>query len=630
MPDRTEDARLEALRQLDLLDTPPSEAFDRITRLASQVFALPWAAMSLTDHDRQWFKSRVGLLHRSFEREHAPCGVVTATGGALCVADLRADPMYRESAYALAGVRCYAGAPLRTGEGFTLGALCVMGPAPRTFTAAEQQALADLAALAMAQVELHNTLGRLDAISLMPNRVGFLEDLEDLARDPAERVARSAVLADLATAEQLSNGLRVRGSAYIDDIVQRVGRIIQSAIGPRRRVYHVAATQFAFLAPAGVAQDDYVALVSRTLAAIRAETVTRLYITTTIGMAPFVPGECDPRDVLRMALNAAQDARRCDSKVAIYSPAEDSAHHRRFALIDGFSAALAASDQLRLVYQPRIDLASGACTGAEALLRWRHPTLGEVSPGEFIPLIEQTTMAWATTNWVLETALKQLAAWRASGLKLRLSVNLSATNLLEGEVVERVARRLAQYQLPPGCLELELTETAVMQDAGQALERLEALAALGVHLAIDDFGTGYSSLSYLQRLPAHVVKIDQSFLHDITADERKRALVTTMIGLSHDLGYRVVAEGVETREALDLVEASGCDEAQGFLFARPMPAEHFVAWLKDWVSPRISPIDPHVPMRAAAREAAAAPRVDTAPRNAIHRGHLRLRQDVPG
>jgi EAL domain-containing protein (putative c-di-GMP-specific phosphodiesterase class I)/GGDEF domain-containing protein len=601
---RTEGARLEALRQLDLLDTPASEAFDRIARLAARMFDLPWAAISLTDHDRQWFKSSVGLMYNSFPRDGAPCAAVTAAGAPLALGDLRAETSYATSAYAQAGIRSYAGAPLVTGEGFVLGAICVMGPTPRAFSDADLDALRDLAGLVMAQVALHNTLGRLDSVSLMPNRAGFIEDLEDLGRDPAQRLPRIAVLADLATAEQLSNGLRVRGPAYLDEIVQRVGRIIQSAIGPRRRVYHVAATQFAFLAPPGVNEVDYIKLVATTLAAIRTETVTRLFITTAIGMAPFVPGEADPRDLLRMAHNAAQDARRTEGKVCIYSPAEDTAHHRRFALIDGFGAALEAQDQLRLVYQPRIDLASGACVGAEALLRWRHPQLGEVSPGEFMPLIEQTTMAWATTSWVLETALRQLAAWHASGVKLRLSVNLSATNLLESDVVEHIAMRLAQQRLPADCLELELTETAVMQDAGQALTRLEQLSTLGVHLAIDDFGTGYSSLSYLQRLPVHVVKIDQSFLRDIAEDDRKRALVTTMIGLSHDLGYRVVAEGVETRAALELVEAAGCDEAQGFLFARPMPADHFVTWLKEWVSPRISPIEPQLPRRSPAGERA--------------------------
>lgn len=236
---------------------------------------------------------------------------------------------------------------------------------------------------------------------------------------------------------------------------------------------------------------------------------------------------------------------------------------------------------MRLVYQPRIDLVSRACVGAEALSRWRHPTLGDISPGEFIPLVEQTSMAKATTAWVVEAALRQLADWRDMGLDLQLSVNVSAANLVEPDFAERVAGGLARHALAPGSLELELTESAVMEDAGKALVMLEAIAAAGIRLAIDDFGTGYSSLAYLQRLPAQVVKIDQTFMRDIMADERKQSLVLMMISLSHNFGYRVVAEGVETAEVLHLIGQAGCDEAQGYLFGRPMSPEQFAAWCRE-------------------------------------------------
>ena len=233
---------------------------------------------------------------------------------------------------------------------------------------------------------------------------------------------------------------------------------------------------------------------------------------------------------------------------------------------------------MRLVYQPRIDLASDGCVGAEALLRWDHPTFGEVPPGEFIPLVEQTLMIRETMDWVLHEALAQLAEWRRVKFEPMLSVNVSATNLSEPDLLDRVSGCLERHGLPVGCLELEVTESAVMRDAGQALLMLQSLADAGIQLAIDDFGTGYSSLSYLARLPVQVVKIDRSFVRDIDSDGRRRALLVAMIALSHGLGHRVVAEGVETPQVRELVREAGCDEAQGYLLGRPMEADDFLVW----------------------------------------------------
>lgn len=576
-----EEARLDALRQLNLLDTDPSEAFDRITRMAAQLFGLPIAAVSLTDHDRQWFKSRVGVSHWSIPRHKAPCARVADSCDLLVIPDLLADPCYQDSPLARSGVRFYAGAPLVTSDGYALGAMCVLGTEPRQASASELASLADLGAMVMAQVELQHAFGRVDPLSRMPNRTQFIDDLEDLARDQPEHGQRLAVLVDLASPEQLSASARVMGISYLDELVIEAARAIRSAIGPTRKAYHVGATQFAFLAPPSTAEASYAAVLVQRLGELQGLSTSRFATTAVIGVAPFMFGGINPRDVLRMAHSAAQDARRSETKVGIYSLTEDAAHRRRFTLINDFAAALRADDQLRLVYQPRVDLASGTCVGAEALLRWRHPKLGEISPGEFMPVIEQTSMAKSATAWVIDAALKQILTWQRDGLTLQLSVNVSAANLQEPEFAKHVLEALALHSLPASCLELEVTETGVMADAGQALAALEALAKAGIRLAIDDFGTGYSSLSYLQRLPADVVKIDQSFVRDLATDERQRALILAMTSLSHDLGYRVVAEGVETKEVLALVEVAGCDEAQGYLFARPMKPDDFLAWCQE-------------------------------------------------
>ncbi len=575
-----EAARLDALHQLNLLDTAPSESFDRITRMASQLFGLPVSAVSLTDRDRQWFKSRVGVDHCSIPRDKAPCAQVAEARQVLVIPDLLADPHYAESPLATQGVRFYAGAPLVTREGHGLGALCVLGTDPRQATDAEAAALRDLAEMVMAQIELQHAFGRIDPISGLPNRTQFLDDLEDIGRDMPGR-ERVAVLVDLARTDQLNSIARVMGAGYVDAIVQEAAREIRGILGPDRHAYHVAATQFAFLAQPGVQMDEYVPLLSGMLDQVRRRFTGPFVTTAAIGVAPFVAGETPPRDVLRTAHSAAEDARLSETLVGSYSKANDRIHSRRFRLLNDFAAALASPDQLRIVYQPRVALPSGACTGAEALLRWRHPELGEISPAEFMPIVERTHLARDTTAWVLESVLGQLAAWRKAGLCFQVSINVSAVNLEERDFAETVQLRLLKHALSADVLELEVTESAMMVNAAMALDQLRAVDAAGIRLAIDDFGTGYSSLAYLQRLPAHVVKIDQCFVRDVALGERERTLVRSMIGLSHDLGYRVVAEGIETAEVAEVIAQMGCDEAQGFFYARPLETTQFLEWITE-------------------------------------------------
>jgi EAL domain-containing protein (putative c-di-GMP-specific phosphodiesterase class I)/GGDEF domain-containing protein len=571
--------RLDALRKLNLLDTPPSEAFDRITRMAAQLFQLPVAAVSLTDSDRQWFKSRVGIEHWSIPRMKAPCGQVADEGEMLVIPDLQADEHYRDSVLAGSGVRFYAGAPLMTNDGFCLGAMCVLGAEPRQVSEAERSSLRDMAAMVMAQIELQHALGRVDPLSGLPNRNQLIDDFGDLTLDRPHGEQRLAALINLASPEQLSNALRAMGAAYLDEIVGEAVRMLRASVGRSSTVYHITATEFAFIAPPGTAcaefGDALTALLQR-----RAASVTSRFVTTaSIGVAHFEVGVTGSGDLLRNLHSAAQHASEGELGVSVFSAEQDAVHRRHFLLINEYGAALESEGQLRLVFQPKVDLESGACIGAEALLRWTHPVHGDVSPGEFIPIIERTSMVRETTHRVLEMALHQLAAWRREGIELEVAVNVSAVNLQEPDFCERVVNGLRAHGLPASSLALEITESTLMKNPRLAETTLNALAAAGVQLAIDDFGTGYSSLAYLQSLPAEVVKIDQSFVRNLESDERKRALVSAMIKLSHDLGHRVVAEGVETPEVAQVLKEAGCDEAQGYWYARPLGPREFVAWV---------------------------------------------------
>ncbi|HEX8612109.1 MAG TPA: sensor domain-containing phosphodiesterase [Telluria sp.] len=582
MNTRNESDRLLALRKLNLLDSAPTEAFDRITRMAARVFGLPIAAVSLTDSDRQWFKSRVGVAHTAIPRIKAPCASVTESGAMLVINDLHEDAFFRDSPLAHSGVRFYAGAPLVTSDGFNLGAMCVLGLEPRTISSTERDALTDLAAMVMAQIELQHTLGRVDPLSGMPNRKQFIEDYADLQMDRPHGEQRVAVLVNMANQEQLNNAARVMGASYFDDLMNEAILSYRAVMGDEHKVYQLAATQFITIAPPGTGDGTgdgtYRARLAQWLDSRGHWGTSRFVTTPAIGIAPFLLGQTDCLDVLRIAQNAMQDAHQTGQPIGTYSSAQDDAYRRRFTLLNAFDAALGDTSQLRLVYQPRIDLTSGACIGAEALLRWRHPELGDVPPGEFIPVVEQTSMVRAATSWVIREAVRQLAAWHGAGLHLQMSVNVSAANLLEADFVSTVTALLNQHHMAPGWLELEVTESAIMENQGTALATLAALDQAGVRLAIDDFGTGYSSLSYLQSMPAHVVKIDQSFVRNMAGGERNRTLVNTMISLSHELGFRVVAEGIETDDVRQLLHDQGCDEGQGYLFARPLAPDELFAW----------------------------------------------------
>jgi EAL domain-containing protein (putative c-di-GMP-specific phosphodiesterase class I)/GGDEF domain-containing protein len=581
-----EEARLNALRDLRLLDTPPSDSFDRITRLASRLLSAPVSTISLTDADRQWFKSRVGVDLVQIPRAQAPCHYAIRSDEIFQVPDLLADPRFSTSPLAAAGIRFYAGAPLITRSGYGLGTLCVVDDKPRCLAEDEQRVLRDLAGMVMTQIEAQNAIGRVDAVSGYPNQHQMFEDIEDLARRcPGERCV--GLMLELVAPGQVSHGSRVLGAAYGEELIRSSAATIRRALGNASRLYQVGAMRSVVLL------DDSSA---RSWSAVAADILGRLNTPIScagipitpdpaIGVCVFRAGEVKPRDVLRRLFNAADDARICGQPVAAYSEARDHAHARSFMLLNDIRRALAREDELALVYQPRVDLASGRCVGVEALLRWRHPTLGSIAPGEFIPLVEQTALAHPVTDWVLDAAIGQIARWRGrrqmpGGALPRVSINASALNLEETDFAARVSDILTHHRIEAEAIELEFTESALARDGERVREQLGALRRLGVEVAIDDFGTGYSSLSYLQQLPASVLKIDRCFIKALDVHERDQKLVRAMITMAHDLGYRVVAEGIEGREAYEMLAAWRCDEAQGFHISQPLPPTA----LQDWLS----------------------------------------------
>jgi diguanylate cyclase (GGDEF)-like protein len=265
----------------------------------------------------------------------------------------------------------------------------------------------------------------------------------------------------------------------------------------------------------------------------------------------------------------------------VYSPELDHHSPERLALVAELRDAITAK-QIVLVHQPKLHLASGRITSVESLVRWRHPKRGLLPPGEFLPIVETTEWIDPLTWEVLDQALATCASWRASGLELKVAVNVSARTVGSPELVERVRDALARHGVPSSMLELELTESALLEDHQSAVDNLHALRDLGVAVSVDDFGTGYASVGYLTTMPLTALKIDMSFVQGMLVDRSAAAVVDFSLGLAEQLGLEVVAEGVEDDETLEALRARGCTYAQGYVITRPLPAPELVHWLLEW------------------------------------------------
>ena len=297
-----------------------------------------------------------------------------------------------------------------------------------------------------------------------------------------------------------------------------------------------------------------------------------------IGIAAYPANGDSATELLRRASIARQDAAQLPGRLQVYVDGRDVAHLRQISLIRDLRQA-ARNGELSLHYQPKLDIRNGRVTQAEALLRWQHPQFGSVSPAEFIVLAERTGSIQILTNWVIEEALRQLAEWAQRGLVLQVSVNISADDLLGNDLADRVSALLKLYRVPAEQLIFEITESAIMREPEQSLKVLNRLREFGISLSVDDFGTGYSSLAHLKRLPVQELKIDQSFVRDLDETSEDAVIVRSTIEMSHNLGLKVVAEGVEYEHSLRLLERWQCDTAQGYLISRPLNAGAFEAWI---------------------------------------------------
>ncbi len=307
---------------------------------------------------------------------------------------------------------------------------------------------------------------------------------------------------------------------------------------------------------------------------------TRVHVSVTVGAASSVNAPGADR-LLQYAEISMYDAKRRGTHVGVHRGGGHAARRRRLALVAELRRAVELGE-LGVAYQPKVDLATGRPCGVEALVRWTSRSFGPVGPDEFVPLAEQSGLVAALTRHVLERALELAARWQAEDRQLTVAVNVSPRGLADGSLLADVPAELTRHGVDPAGLVLELTEGTVMRDPALSLQVLQVLSDLGVGLSIDDFGTGYSSLAYLKRLPVDEVKIDRSFVLELARDGDDAAIVRSTVRLAHDLGLRVVAEGVEDAVAYAALRDMGCDLAQGYLLSRPLDEDELETWLDGW------------------------------------------------
>lgn len=443
--------------------------------------------------------------------------------------------------------------------------------------------IADITDRKLAELAFYK-LTHFDALTGLPNETHFTDLLLD-AIEAGRRLKQPFPLIQI-NIEKLSEINDALGFSKGDQVLKEFAERLKLAAPATNQVARLRGDEFAILFT-NCNANKAIALVNE-LEHLFAKPIVisdiALDISAKIGIAMFPEHGITPHDLYRHTDLAVRQAKKKGVRYQMFDHAQDSDKPHRLALAAELRRGI-DQNHLELYLQPKVEIKSGKICGAEALVRWHLPGRGLVSPNEFIPLAEQIGLIKPLSQWVIDTTLQLIHGWQNNGFIMPIAINLSARNLHEEDLIERIRNLKSKWRIDENQFEIEVTESSVMDDAQHALEVLHLLREQGIPLSIDDFGTGYSSLSYLQRLPMQFIKIDQSFVNNMLLSKESLMIVQSTIDLAHALNKKVVAEGVETQEQWDRLSELGCDIAQGYWIARPMPVNTFVDWVKNRHNP---------------------------------------------
>ena len=415
-----------------------------------------------------------------------------------------------------------------------------------------------------------------DLLTNLPNRA-LLRDRLGLAISQANREQEllAVMFLDLDRFKNINDSL---GHIVGDELLQQVSTRLKSCIREGDTLARFGGDEFTLLLPKiGNGKEDISKIAKKINEVLKGPFTidgNELYVSASIGISIFPRDGMDMDTLIKhadIAMYHVKDTGKNNFK--FYSTDMTTPYFQNLSLETGIHKAL-ANNEFQLVYQPQINIKSGEIVGVEALLRWNHPEHGLITPAEFIPFAEETGMVVEVGHWVLSNACAELKRWRNTGLpEIRMSINMSARQLADKNIIKYVTNTLRDNGIPGHCLEIEITENTIMSDMDSIIHKLKNISKRGVYIAIDDFGTGYSSLSYLHKLPIHTLKIDRTFIKEVTMKRTGKSIINTILAMGKGLNLNVIAEGVETQQQLDYLQEIDCNEAQGFLFCKPLPGD---------------------------------------------------------
>lgn len=419
-----------------------------------------------------------------------------------------------------------------------------------------------------------------DNLTKLPNRVLFADRLQQaILIGQREKQPFALIVMDLDRFKEINDTL---GHHAGDQVLQHVAVCVRAALRESDTVARMGGDEFAILLAPVSNIHGALAAAKKILKALEKPAHIagqQIEIGASLGIVLFPEHGEDAEGLMREADIAMYLAKQAHSGYQVYSKNLGQGTDDRQALQGELRHAI-AHNELVLHFQPKIDFSSGCISGVEALVRWQHPKHGLLAPDNFIPMAEQTGLIKPLTYHVLRSALRQCEEWRRAGLDLSMSVNISAINIQDPEFPGQVAKLLQEFTVPPARLELDVAETALLSEPARAMDCIKKLSALGLQIAIDDFGTGYASMAYLKEMLVAKIKIDKSFVKNMAVNHNDAVIVRSTVELGHNLGLKVVAEGVESQAAWDSLKALGCDDAQGYHMGRPLSADGFSEWLR--------------------------------------------------
>ena len=563
---------------IDLLknhDEVRDDALKEYTRLACLLLKMPICFVSVMDDEKQYIKSAQNIAVTETSLSEAFCVSTLEQGKTFICADTARHPDFRhfQAVTEAPFVRFYAGCPLSTQDGVSVGTLCLLDTQPRTLSAEQVGIFETLAGLVSGFLASWHAVGYIDIVTLLPNRQRMLKDIAVSAQSTFKLVIIDCI--DMPFAYEMARSL---GMTAVENLLRDMAVQLQTRLQIPAQLYAVAVGRFAWFTTAeeGATLED----IAQRLRGIQARINPEVPLDLDIHIGD--SGPCDntmtPVEMLRRAVSALHEAISHEHRFMTFDATLDNRKKNDFSLLTGLRKALQEDNGLYLVYQPKVSLVTGLVTGVEALLRWKHPEHGEVLPGLFIPLVERTSLMRELTAWVIDHAIAQLSLWRDRGISLPVSVNLAASDFSRPDFADELEQKMRDAGLTPALLGVECLETEKMLESPAALHGLEMLKLRGFKISLDDFGSGYSNINYLRQIPMDIIKLDRSIVSNIASDKASRIIVRNVIRLLKQLDYVVLAEGVEDDQTVDILRGLGCDEVQGYVYARPLRPKDFEAW----------------------------------------------------